>query len=188
MRSRLFLAVIVAALSLPCFSQSVPRADVAVSYSYLRAENYDSQAENYNGVSGSADYNFSRWVALSADVGVVHENSLGVASTVSTYALGPRFFYRKTSRVVPYLNTLVGLGRNGETVSGSALATHAFVVNAGGGVDIGLDSKARFALRPEVAYLLFLSNPPPGTSPGISSSNSSVRVSIGLVYNIGHKQ
>jgi hypothetical protein len=56
--------------------------------------------------------------------------------------------------------------------------SNAFAIGAGGGADIKLDGRGRFALRPQMEYFGFRAN---------GSTSNNARLSLGLVIRIGKK-
>lgn len=98
-----------------------------------------------------------------------------VGLTAETYTAGARFSYRRWERFTPFAQVLLG-GIHAAAVAGSFTgATNEFGGGAGGGVDIALDSRGRFALRPQLEYFAGRPN---------QNKPSTVRFSVSVVYRM----
>lgn len=159
-------------------AQVAPAADVSVQYSPL----YILKGYTIwnNGVSGSASRNVNDWLGFVGDFGV-YRGHVPEALTGETYMVGPRFSYRKFDKVIPFaqdlfLQGLFGGSHFSESTGGITGGGSQFTFALGGGVDIGLGSEKKFALRPELDYV------------GIRSAGTTtpaVRLAIGIAYRIG---
>jgi hypothetical protein len=177
MRKLLSFGFLLSLAAVPCFAQSAPRWDVAAGYTYYNAPDGGTEGRNLNGGSASVAYNINRWLGAVAEVAVAHTNDYpDFSNTLQSYSVGARFSYRKHDHFTPFGEILGGLGRNTVTYYGQSNSFYAFAMNAAAGVDIGLGSKGKFALRPEIGYALFANE---------DGSENGVRVSFGFVYNIG---
>ena len=87
--------------------------------------------------------------------GVYHAHP-GVSLTAA--AFGPRFSFRQLGRFIPFTQLLIGGQHASAVTTGFTDASNAFTLGAGGGFDIGLDSRGRFALRPQMEYFGFRAN------------------------------
>ncbi len=95
---------------------------------------------NFNGVLGSFGYNFKPWLQL---VGDTSYNFLTVGTTKNVLYgnhYGPRFYYRKFSRlrITPFAEGFVGGSRADVTVSGTggySTSQNCISFKAGGGID-----------------------------------------------------
>jgi len=148
-------------------AQETPVADVAGGYSIIEVVKGFSTT-GYGG-SGSAALNVNNWLGVVGDVGLYHASPFGPGVDAGTYTFGPRVSYRHWGRVTPFAQVLLG---------GVRYSANAFVFDAGGGVDIGLDRGGRFALRPQVEYFGFRTN---------GATTDTVRLGVGLVVRIGRK-
>jgi hypothetical protein len=168
-------ALAFALLPLASRAQDAPKGDVAVGYSELLV--LRGISNSMNGGSGSVALNVNHWLGVVGDFGV-YNGSPGVAGlTAESYTFGPRFSYRKSDRFTPFAQVLLG-GLHASAVSGGFTGLNAFAFGAGGGLDIGLGSGRRFALRPQVEYFGFRAN---------GSMANTIRSSIGIVYRFGKK-
>ncbi len=173
-RAVLSIAALLLAISV-CHAQDLPTFDVAVDYSHLEVlKGYNI---NMNGASASADYNFYRWLAIAADFGVYHGYP-SESLTGETFTAGPRFTYRRFSRLQPFAEGLFGgshfnLDSGGVTGGGAEPA-----LAAGAGLDILLGQQKRFGLRLQRDYFWIHSG-------GEFTVND--RLSAGIVFRIGQK-
>jgi outer membrane immunogenic protein len=171
--------------------EGMPKADIAVEYSYMRANATPGQCGCFslNGGSVEAALHVFRNFSVVADITGEHAGTTSVPDqslSLLSYVGGPRFSYplRRSQRtsVTPFVQGLVGAVRgfdapfpNGSgTLSSSATA---LAVLAGGGVDIAVSR--RFALRAvEADYGL---NHLPNNA---NNSEHLLRVSTGVVFRI----
>jgi len=156
------------------WAQDTPSAEVSAGYSYLRFGVKDGV--NQNGASVSVAGNFNRWLGLAGDVGGYHKSQAGVTFNTYTYMGGPRFSYRNSTRVTPFVQVLVGAARGSLSGFGSSGSANSFAYSAGGGVDLGLSK--HFSLRPQIDYI--------GTSYSGTRINM-VRGSFGIVFRFGNR-
>jgi len=155
-------------------AQDTPRAEVSASYSYLRFG--VSNGVNQNGGSISVAGYFNHWLGIAADVGGYHKSQGGATFNTYTYMGGPRFSYRKSSRVTPFAQVLFGGARGSLSGFGSSGSGNGFAYSAGGGVDLGLTK--HLALRPQLDYI------------GMRFSGNTVntvRGSFGIVFRFGNR-
>lgn len=162
-----------------------PQFEVSGAYSYVRANAANSGGGyNLNGGSASFAYNFSDRVALVADGGIYRFGGLpsGLDSTMYTYLFGPRFTFRKVSRVTPFVQALLGGSRLNASAGGISAGENAFSMAIGGGVDLPL--RRRFSIRLiQAEYLLTRFD----RVTGASATQNDVRISTGLVFRFGSK-
>jgi len=156
-------------------AQDTPVAEMAGGYSAL----YILKGFTIwmNGASGSVAINANDWFGVAGDFGVYHGYP-SESLTGETYTAGPRFSYRKLNRVVPFAQALFGGSHFSSSSGGITGGGSQFAFAFGGGADIGLGSRQKFALRLEDDYFGIRSN---------GSTTSSNRFSIGIVYRIGQK-
>ena len=103
MKKFIWAALALSLVAIPSHAQQTPVSDVSVAYSYFR-----SGGVGLNGVNGSAAYYANDWFGLAGDLGVYRGSPAGVGVTALTYMVGPRFSVRKSDRVVPYAQALIG--------------------------------------------------------------------------------
>lgn len=130
-----------------------------------------------NGGSASVAVNANNWFGVVGDVGgyVGHVPEL---FSGETYTLGPRFSYRKIDRLVLFTQGLVGGSHFSTSTGGITGGQNELTFAIGGGGDILLGAKRKFALRLEGDYF------------GIRSSGAftdSARLYVGVVYRIGNR-
>ena len=167
MKKLMMVAFVGAFLATVARGQETPVADVAVGYSLIQVIS-GSSISTANGGNGSTAVNFNRWLGAAGDFGLYHASPIkGLAA--GTYTFGPRFSYRHWTRLTPFAEVLLG---------GVRYSANGFVFGTGGGVDIALDTSARFALRQEVEYFGFHAN---------GGMTNTVRVGIGIVFRIGRR-
>jgi hypothetical protein len=148
--------------------ETTPSAEFSASYSFLREGLQDGV--NANGGSVSVAVNPNRWLGVVADVGGYHAAPFNNSLNTVTYLFGPRFSYRRLSKVTPFAQVLVG----GAHLSGGGASANGFTVSAGGGIDLSVSQ--RLALRTQVDYI--------GIRPNDHVLNA-VRGSFGIVYRFG---
>jgi outer membrane protein OmpA-like peptidoglycan-associated protein len=100
-------------LAVAAAAQDYPRAETFVGYTYMRGWPSGNNVPSFsaNGGGGQFVYNFGRWIGAVADVGAVHNGSIGgynLDSTFTNFLFGPRIPIRVHSRVTPYFQTLFG--------------------------------------------------------------------------------
>ena len=162
-----------------------PQFEVSGTYSYIRANAANSGGGyNLNGGSASFAYNFSDRLAVVADGGIYRFGGLpaGLDSTMYTYLFGPRYTFRRVSRVTPFAEVLLGDGRLNASAGGISAGENGFSMAIGGGLDWPL--RRRFSIRLiEAEYLLTRFDRVTGTS----ATQNDVRISAGLVFRFGSK-
>jgi hypothetical protein len=130
-------------------ASSFPPGEWAFGWSVVRP--HDSNAHWITqGVESSGVVAVNRWLgAVLFDVSVNHDSGQtadGATWGQTTAAIlgGARFSLRRSRLVVPYGQFVVGYGRTSSSVSGTggSVANAYFVVQPGGGVDIGGESVA----------------------------------------------
>jgi hypothetical protein len=167
---KLFVPVLlVLAGPLAICAQSQSPVEVSASYSFLREGG--SGGVNANGVSGSLALNVNRWLGLAGDLGYYHASPGGISTNTTTYLFGPRFSYRRSNKVTPFAQVLLG----GAHVSVPGLgSTNGFSFSAGGGLDLGLSRHVAF--RPQLDYIGIRSD---------SDTLNTFRASFGVVFRFG---
>lgn len=164
---------------------NVPQFELSGGYSYVRANPANSNGGfNLNGGSGSFTYNFTDHFSAVAEFGAYSFSGLpgGVSSTMYTYLFGPRVSLRKSSRVIPFAQALLGGGRLTASSSGVNAGENGFAMALGGGVDVSVGS--HFAIRlVQADYLLTRF----ASVSGASATQNNLRVSVGIVFHFGNK-
>jgi hypothetical protein len=174
------VAIVLLFAGLACDSvqaQDTPVADVATGYSLIVVTH--GYSLTLMGGSASLAFHVNNWLGAVGEFGgyTVTSGSLS-GLTGETYLFGPRFSYRHWPRLVPFGQAVLGGGHASSAQSGFTGATNSFAFGAGGGADVGLDKVGRFALRPQVEYVGFRGN---------GNTTGTIRVSVGIVFRIGHK-
>jgi hypothetical protein len=158
-------------------AQDTPQADVAVGYSRLGVRK--GYTLTLNGGSGSVAFNVNNWLGVVGDFGVNQVTSGSLAGlTAETYTFGSRFSYRRWHRFILFAEAVLGGVHASEVATGFTDASNAFAFGGGVGVDIGLDSGGRVALRPQLESYGFRAK---------GSTTNTNRFSIGIVFRIGKK-
>ena len=179
------LLALVTIFGLSAKAQEVPKIDASVSYSYFRAIPATSgfNSFNLNGGSASASYNFRDWLSGVADFGGYHvgsnNNSVNVDDHMLTYLFGPRITYRRSRRITPFGQVLVGAARAGSGVFATTNTHTAFASAFGVGVDWNV--RDRFSIRPlQFDYVL---THLPEIGNGNNQTQNNLRVSTGIVFH-----
>ena len=172
-------------------AQGIPRAEVAVDYSYMRANATPGQCGCFSLDGGSAEaaLRVYRNFSVVADITGDHAGTTsisGQALSLLSYTGGPRFSYPlqryPRARITPFAQGLVGVvhgfdapfPNSSGTLSSSA---NALAVLVGGGIDIAVSHK--FAIRAfQIDYGL---NHLPNNA---NNSENLLRVSAGVVFHI----
>jgi hypothetical protein len=162
--------------TIPALAQEYPKAEIFGGYSYVRADIptiplsiLAERGANFNGGSGSVAYNPSPWVGLLGDVGVYHHGTRLGSTNIVTYLFGPRLSFRKSSRVTPYGQFVMG----GTHMSIDTASSTSFTLVMGGGLDAGIS--------PRVAVRLIQADYMLATKTAEVTGNR-VRISAGIVF------
>jgi hypothetical protein len=175
MKKLILVAILFSASTTVALAQNTPVADVAVGYGLIEVP--QGYTFMMHGGSGSVALNVNDWLGIVGDFGVYNAHP-GVSLTTETYTFGPRFSFRQLDRISPFAQLLLGGQHASAVTTGFTNASNAFAFGAGGGLDIGLDRRGRFALRPQIEYFGFRAN-------GVTTTTA--RLSIGIVFRIGKK-
>lgn len=173
-------------------AQPIPRAELAVDYSYLRSNAPPGGCGCFNMNGGGATFAWMvkpRKFALVGDVTVAHAGSIssnGYSLTLSTFTVGGRYLpHLSHSKLQPFGQVLAGVAfASGSlakaTTAGTSAGAEAFAANAGGGVDLRIDH--RFSIRlVEADYLATTFNN------GGNNHQNMLRISSGLVVRFGER-
>ena len=175
MKKLILVAILFTVSGTVAHAEDTPVADAAVGYGFIEVP--QGFTFMMHGGSGAVAVNVNDWLGIVGDFGVYHGHP-GVSLTAETYAFGPRFSLRQLGRFTPFTQFLIGGQHASAVTTGFTDASNAFTIVAGGGFDIGLDSRARFALRPQMEYFGFRAN-------GVTTTTA--RLSVGIVFRIGKK-
>jgi hypothetical protein len=150
------------------------------SYGHISTGDFDRPHASFNGWDVSATYNLNRWLGITAEGSglygskeispartiificsqppcppAINAPAITLSQKIHTYSLGPRFYLRNHTRYTPFARALLGGGYISDTTKfgsgGLTEANGASVLTAGGGVDIGLNS--RVSLRTQTDFL-----------------------------------
>jgi len=169
----------------------LPKTQIAIDYSYMRANSTPGQCGCFNLNGGSAEVaiqvyrNFSAVADITGDRAGTTSVS-GQSLSLLSYTGGPRFSYslRRSQRthITPFVQALVGAvhGFDAPFPNGSGTVTNsanALALLLGGGIDVAVSH--RFSIRAvQVDYGLYrLSN-------NANNSENLLRVSTGVVFRI----
>jgi opacity protein-like surface antigen len=182
----------------------VPRFDLFLGYSYLRAVPTLAEGNRLawlNGGSTSIAYNFNSRLGLVADFGGYNDTQLHLSGatpssvansrgTVFTYLLGPRLSFRGQDRFTPFAQVLLG-GVHASAVTISSICTgngctllpseSNFALTAGGGLDLNL--RRHLAIR--MIQAEYLMTDLEDHSTGKSATQNDIRLSAGVVFRFG---
>jgi hypothetical protein len=111
MKKSFILFGVVLMFAMAAAAQDVPKAEVFLGYTYVRANSAtDVPSFSANGGGGQFAYNFGKYFSAVADIGAVHNGNLGgfiIDNTATTFVFGPRFSMRY-KRFRPYVQVLWG--------------------------------------------------------------------------------
>ena len=184
---------------------SFPRVELFLGYSHFRGmPTYASgnRMVGLNGGDASVAFNLNRYLGLVADFGGYNTTKLNLtgpganpareadaSGTVFTYLAGPRLTYRRSERVTPFIQALVGgVHASPVTLSGCTgnLCTplpsqSAFAMAAGGGIDVKV--QRHLALR--LVQAEYMMTRFADVTTGASNTQNDLRLSSGLVFRFG---
>jgi outer membrane protein with beta-barrel domain len=172
-RKFIWAALALSLVAIPSRAQETPVSDVSVGYSF-----FHSSGASLNGVSGSAAWYLNDWLGIAGDLGAYYGSPGGASATALTYTVGPRFSIRRSDRVVPFAEALVGGSHLSASFGGLSGSVNPLAFGGGGGAEIAISSSGRLLLRPEVEYF--------GLRTGGATANC-VRISVGISYRIGSR-
>lgn len=171
--------------------QGIPKAEIAVDYSYMRANATPGECGCFslNGGNVEAAVHVYRNFSVVADITGDHAGTTSISGqslSLLSYTGGPRFSYPlrhfQRTRITPFAQGLVGSVHGFDAPFPNASGTlsnseNALAVLVGGGVDI--DFKHGFAIRAvQVDY--GLNHLPNNTN----NSENVLRVTTGVVFHI----
>lgn len=176
---------------LPCAgrAQEVPAAEIFAGYAYSRIEGVNFNGWNFN-IAGNLNEHLGIVAEASGAYGRnTIESVIGSTkfdSGIHSFLVGPRISDRNTRIFTPFAHLLMGYARVNQTIEnqGTPATTfelsdglNGFALVAGGGLDIKGDSALSLRLV-QIDYFVLHSR---------SSKPQGVRVSTGLVWNLGRR-
>lgn len=153
---------VVEAQQSPVVNSTRSHPELALTYTYLRANAPPGECGCFNLNGGSAEFIWParvRGVAFAGDVTLSHANSigsLGSSLTLSSFTAGARYSPPlKQTRYQPYGQILIGYGHiSGSLIQGqTAGSSNGFAANLGGGLDAHINQRVSFRLV-EADYLV----------------------------------
>jgi len=206
------LSGIVLLLGTTAFAQDYPKVETSPAFMYIRTPTSftvpltapvapgQSFSADFNcvGGGGTIAYNVSSVVGIAADLGgckyvgnTVPALSSKLSGSDFTYMFGPRFTYRKNSKVQPFAEINFGGNRlklscdSGTACNGVSYSKNAFAMTVGGGFDINVNRKLAIRLiQAEYLYTRFGNN----CNAALCSNNNnqnSFRLKSGIVLKWG---
>ena len=189
----MLLAVAQVAAQTSAPMNDMPRAEVALGYTYMRARTVVTGGccFNMNGGSASVAVGVNRWLSLAGEVGGYYTGNVqssGNTLSVFPFIFGPRVSYRRSECVTPFVQGLFGGGHAGGTLytrsfrQGSAppSARNAFAMAVGGGLDVNISR--RWAIRVFQADWFFTQFPN-----GVTDHEHNLRITSGVVLRFGNR-
>lgn len=166
--------------TLPVAAQETGSKDVAVEYSYIRANpsTPGPAFPSFNANGGSASFTYSRnsSYGLMGEFSGYHIGSIGAATVntnLFTYMFGPQVYFHRYRRFTPFVQDLFGVAHTNTF----GTARNSFAMAVGGGVDVPFRGRVSLRFGP-VDYLL---SEFPETGTGRRAQNN-LRVSGGVRY------
>ncbi len=183
-------------------AQEVPRADLFLGYSFIRANSArDIPAFTMNGGLGTFGYNFNNHIGLEAEIGGYHNGNIHdieFDTTVMPYLFGPRFSYGRSKRFDPYVHFLfgathlttslpvaptTGTGQTGPTSRIKASQDN-FTMAVGGGIDLKMTHAV--SVRPiQLDYFMTRFEDFGQLGPSQNRNQHNLRYAAGLMFNFG---
>lgn len=178
MRKLAYLVGLFVLATLPAVAQESKSKDVAVEYSYVRANPATPGFPNFNANGGTASfaYNPESWYGLAGEFSGYHVSSIGgvsASSSLFTYMFGPQMYFHHYRRFTPFFQDLFGVAH----ASAFGGARNSFAMAVGGGVDVPFRGHLSLRFGP-VDYLM---SQFPETGTGRKAQNN-LRVSGGVRY------
>ena len=191
-------------------AQDIPTSEVFLGYNYVRFNSANNVSTfRSSGGSGEYSHNFNRGFSLVADIGAVHNGNhsgFQIDNTAVNFLAGPRFSFRKWSRVTPYVQTLFGgvyytasthlegaaqpqpliaPGIEGRPITARLITSQTdFAMTAGGGLDITINRHMRF--RP-IGLDYYMTRLKSLRTLG-DNNQDNLRYSTGLTFTFGGEQ
>ena len=182
----------VSAAQTPPVQQESPRAELALSYSYVHSNVPPGGCGCFSLNGGNASFAWplgSGKFAIAGDIDVVHAGSVSSQSdslTLSTYTAGARYLpHFGHSSLQPFGQVLIGLAHSSGTLvqganPGSSNAGAAFATNIGGGLDLRAGSQVSIRLVDADYLLTTIDN-------GSNNHQNNIRIGAGVVFRLGNR-
>jgi len=183
-----------------------PEVEWFLGYSFWRAmpTSFSNRMGYLHGASTSVAYNFNKYFGVAADFGLYGDNRLTLFSptgsrtvdssgNLETFAIGPRFSYRRYERFTPFVQALVGeVHASSVRISGCTGipscrplgSDNTFAAIAGTGLDIKISHHVALRLF-EGDFLLTHFKNPVSTGGQERGWQKNVRFSTGIVFRFG---
>jgi len=177
MRKIVQVIALVLFLSLPAMAQKASPWDIYGGYSYLRADvgGVDQPLRGWDFAIGQ---NVNRWFGGVLDFTGDYAPRGGVNTNLHTFAIGPRFSYRKVKNLVPFAQVLLGAVRGSKGYLGPPGLSQTkidFGFSAGGGLDLKFNQHVALRII-QADYLV---------TPFFGARQDNLRASAGLVFYLG---
>jgi outer membrane protein OmpA-like peptidoglycan-associated protein/opacity protein-like surface antigen len=181
-----------------------PRVELFGGYSYVRVNASGklggtsfSQSTNLNGGSASLAVYFNKNWAIAGDFGAYHNGDVShnVDATLYSYLIGPRYSFRNSTIVTPFVQVLIGGVHGSVGIPAGLLGNptsvtftqNAFAMTAGGGLDVTVSK--HWAIRVIQAEYFLTNFSAPSTVTGLSvNRQNNLRISAGVVLRLGEKE
>jgi peptidoglycan-associated lipoprotein len=165
MRSVVRVLLLLIGSAVACLAQTA-KAELGLNYNWMYSNfpQGGNSTFSMNGGSASLAWNLNRTWAVVGDVGAVHGANVPIAGqglTMTSYVVGPRYYYRRKSirerqffTLTPYGQLLLGGAHASGSLAGNiGGSSNAFAMKVGGGVELPLNRTV--VLRPaQMEYLL----------------------------------
>ncbi|MBZ5701024.1 MAG: porin family protein [Acidobacteriia bacterium] len=142
---------------------------------------------NLNGWNASVTANVNHWFGVVADFsghyGTPTIIGIGLETHVHSFLFGPRFTYRHSERITPFVHALLGASHLNFKVPLIPVETSdsAFAMALGGGMDVKVREHVALRLA-QVDYFMTRFSPY-----SIIESQNNIRISTGLVFRFGSR-
>lgn len=166
-------------------AQETPQAEVSAGDSYVHTNQIGSGGCCFamNGGNGSVAANLNNSLGIVAEIAGYHSgnvNNTGLDLNVVTYLVGPRVSYRRSGRVVPFVEALIGGGHASGSLYSGGGTQNAFALATGGGVDAKLGHHLALRLIQADYLLTRFKN-------GSNDHQNNLRISAGIVLEFGKR-
>ena len=153
MRTIPLVVVVSICLSGSALAQDTRRTELGVAYTVLHDQEPHGSAQ---GFLGSFAVNVNRWLGLIAEGGVNHGRIEDRANThfdAASFMAGPRFSLRKSSRVTPFAQLLIGTQHKDiEDLTGDEGET-SFAWQTGAGVEFRMNSRTGLTIGGDFRHI-----------------------------------
>jgi peptidoglycan-associated lipoprotein len=153
------------------------------TYVHTNAPPGNCRCFSMNGGSGGAAYRITNHFAIASDVALLYAgNVLGSNRdfTLTSYQAGPRLYLPINTQWAAFAHILAGgVNAGGSELTGTGYSPNAFAATIGGGLDLGINHALTLRLVEADYYLTKFAN-------GTNDRQNNLRLSVGLVFHIGH--